>query len=250
LAALTARDGGDAIAVAADMRNMSLRDVAPTLTRGGQGTSVNSAPSVLVVQNLRRVETGSPPPDADVLAESPADVSLAALTQADVDVIAVTWRWTRMSALLAEDILDGRGEGRADTVDVLREAFLAARAEMLDKPRGLAREVVEAARLVNTVVHRLMMERRAAQEASAAGEPTAWVLDRRNQKLNADVVSTLTAEGEGARQAVIAVQPGGPVTVPVTAEDLRELLGLASQDAPTGRKQAKDSQGKKRPRPA
>jgi hypothetical protein len=33
---------------------------------------------------------------------------------------------------------------------------------MLDKPRGLAREVVEAARLVNTVVHRLMMERRAA----------------------------------------------------------------------------------------
>jgi hypothetical protein len=57
-------------------------------------------------------------------------------------------------------------------------------------------------------------------------------------------VSTLTAEGEGARQAVVAVQPGGPVTVPVTAEDLRELLGLANQDSATRRKQAKGFQGK------
>jgi hypothetical protein len=232
------------------MRNGSLRDVAPTLTTGGQGTSLNSVPSVVVVQNLRRARIGSPPPDADVPSESPADVSLAALTQEDVDVIAVTWRWIRMSALLAEDLLNGRGDGRADTVENLRETFLAAREELLDKPRGLAREVVEAARLVNAVVHRLMMERRAAQEASAAVEPAAWVLDRRNQKLHADIVSTLTAEGEGARQAVVSLQPTGAVTVSVTTDELREFLGLADQDSATKRKQAKASQGKKRPGPA
>jgi transcriptional regulator with XRE-family HTH domain len=234
LAARTGRDSCDVAVAAADMRNGSLRDVAPTLTTGGQGTSLNSVPSVVVVQNLRRARIGSPPPDAEE----------------DVDVIAVTWRWIRMSALLAEDLLDGRGDGRADTVENLRETFLAAREELLDKPRGLAREVVEAARLVNAVVHRLMMERRAAQEASAAVEPAAWVLDRRNQKLHADIVSTLTAEGEGARQAVVSLQPTGAVTVSVTTDELREFLGLADQDSATKRKQAKASQGKKRPGPA
>jgi hypothetical protein len=75
------------------------------------------------------------------------------------------------------------------------------------------------------------------------------VLDRRNQKLNADVVSTLTAEGEGARQAVVSLQPTGAVTVSVTTDELREFLGLADQDKDTKRKQAKASQGKKQPGP-
>ena len=47
------------------------------------------------------------------------------LTQEDVDLIALTWRWSRMSAQLATDILDGRGDGRADAVEVLRKAVLA-----------------------------------------------------------------------------------------------------------------------------
>ncbi len=247
LAALTARDGGAAIAAAADMRNGSLRDVSPTLTAGGQGISLNSVPSVLIAHGLRRARA-----DGSVVAdnepdEPPADVSLEDLTQEEVDSIALTWRWTRMSALLAGDILDGRGDGWADAVETLGQAVLAAREELLEKPRGLAREVIEAARLSNAVIYRLVTERRAAQEASAPGAPAAWVLDRRNQKLHADV-STLTAEGEGARQAVVAVQPRGPVTVPVTAEDLRELLGLADQAVQ--RKQAKAPQGKERPGPA
>jgi transcriptional regulator with XRE-family HTH domain len=250
LAALTVREGGAAVAAAADMRNVTLRDVTPTLTRGGQGTSVNAAHSVVVVQNLRRAVTGGPPPNADVPADPPADASLAALTQEEVDSIALTWRWTRMSALLAEDLLDSRGDGRADAVETLGQAVLAARQELLDRPRGLAREVIEAALHTNRVIHRLVTERREVQEALVAGKPPAWVLDRRNQKLHPDVASTLTAEGEGARQAVVAVQPGGPVTVPVTAEDLRELLGLANQDQAARRKQAKTSPGKKQPGPA
>ena len=40
-------------------RRHRLRDVAPTRTRGGQGTSVNSAPSVVIIQNLRRAGIGT-----------------------------------------------------------------------------------------------------------------------------------------------------------------------------------------------
>jgi transcriptional regulator with XRE-family HTH domain len=249
LAALTARDGGAAIAAAADMRNGSLRDVSPTLTAGGQGISLNSVPSVLIAHGLRRARA-----DGSVVAdnepdEPPADVSLDDLTQEEVDSIALTWRWTRMSALLAGDILDGRGDGRADAVETLGQAVLAARQELLDKPRRLAREVIEAALHTNRVIHRLVTERRQVQEALVAGKPPAWVLDRRNQKLHPDVASTLTAEGEGARQAVVSLQPTGAVMVSVTTDELREFLGLADQDKAIKRKQAKASQGKKQPGP-
>ncbi len=248
LAALTARDGGGMFAAAADMRNGTLRDVAPTLMRGGQGTSVNTAPSVLIARGLRRIRVdGSAPSAEDGPSEPPADVSMDDLTQTDVDFIALTWRWTRMSAKLATDILDSRGYGRAETVETLGKAVLAAREELLDRPRGLAREAIEAARLANAVTYRLMMERRAVQETQAAAEPAAWVLDRRNQKARSDAVSTITAEGEGARQAVGTVQPAAGMTAPVTAEKSQEFLGLDDQEI--GRNHEKAPQSKKRPGP-
>jgi transcriptional regulator with XRE-family HTH domain len=229
LAALTARESGDAIAAAADMRNVTLRDVTPTLTRGGQGTSVNAAHSVVVVQNLRRAATGGPPPDADVPADPPADASLAALTQEDVEAIAVTWRWTRMSALLAEDLLDGRGDGRADAVEMLRKAFLAAREELLGRPRGLAREVIEAARLSNAIIYRLVTERRAAQEAASPAEGAVVALDRRNQTVSADVAYTVTSEGEGARQPIVILNAGQGIPVQVSKEEVEQFLRQAGQ---------------------
>jgi transcriptional regulator with XRE-family HTH domain len=249
LAALTARDGGAPIAAAADMRNGSLRDVSPTLTAGGQGISLNSVPSVIVAHGLRRARAdGSVIADSEP-AEPPVDVSLDDLTQEDIDFIALTWRWTRMSAQLATDILDGRGDGRADAVEVLGKAVLAAREELLDRPRGLAREVIEAARLANSVIYRLVTERRAAQEAASPGDASVVALDRRNQTVSADVAYTVTSEGEGARQAVVSLQPTGAVTVSVTTDELREFLGLADQDKAIKRKQAKASQGKKQPGP-
>jgi phage gp46-like protein len=228
LAALTARESGDAIAAAADMRNGSLRDVSPTLTAGGQGISLKSVPSVIVAQGLRQARAdGNAVADSEP-AEPPVDVSMDNLTQDDIDFIALTWRWTRMSAQLATDILDGRGDGRADAVEVLGKSVLAARQELLDRPRGLAREVIEAARLSNAVIVRLVTERRAAQEAASPTDATVCVLDRRNQKLHG-VVSTITAEGEGARQAVISVQPAGAVRVQVTREEVEEFLKLAGE---------------------
>ncbi len=229
LAALTVREGGAAVAAAADMRNVTLRDVTPTLTRGGQGTSVNAAHSVVVVQNLRRAVTGGPPPNADVPADPPADASLAALTQEDVEPIAVTWRWTRMSALLAEDLLDGRGDGRADTVEVLGKAVLAAREELLDRPRGLAREVIEAARLSDAVIYRLVTERRTALEASSPADASVVALDRRNQTVSADVAYTVTSEGEGARQPIVILNAGQGIPVQVSKEEVEEFLKLTGQ---------------------
>ncbi len=52
LAALGAGGSRTRVARAADMRNGTLSDVAPTLTAGGQGVSLNSVPSVLVVEKL------------------------------------------------------------------------------------------------------------------------------------------------------------------------------------------------------
>jgi len=224
LAALTARDGGAPIAAAADMRNGSLRDVSPTLTAGGQGISLNSVPSVIVAHGLRRARADSSGVADGEPTEPPMDVFMDDLTQEDIDFIALTWRWTRMSAQLATDILDGRADGRADAVEVLGKAVLAARERLLDRPRGLAREVIEAARLSNAVIYRLVTERREVQEALVAGQSPAWVLDRRNQKLDPDVAPTLTAEGEGARHAVVSLQPTGAVTVSVTTDELSEFL--------------------------
>jgi hypothetical protein len=229
LAALTARDGGAAIAAAADMRNGSLRDVSPTLTAGGQGISLNSVPSVLIAHGLRRARA-----DGSVVAdnepdEPPANVSLDDLTQEEVDSIALTWRWTRMSALLAGDILDGRGDGRADAVEVLGKAVLAAREELLDRPRGLAREVIEAARLTNAVIYRLVTERRTALEAVSPVDASVVALDRRNQTVSADVAYTVTSEGEGARQPIAVLGSGQGVTVQVTKEELEEFLKQAGK---------------------
>ncbi len=58
----------------------------------------------------------SAPSAEDGLTEPPADVSRDDLTQTNVNLIALIWRWIGMSAQLATD-LDGRADKRADSRD-------------------------------------------------------------------------------------------------------------------------------------
>ena len=187
----------------------SLRRLLDSLERRGRrGTKSTSG------------KPADPKPD---LAPAPPSVSQAA----DAELIEIGRQFGKVSAAYVTAALAGAITADLDAAMRAAEARVRQAQAKKDAPWSEnALSICGAFIQLSTAAHRATHAALNPSSGLASAQPDipVLVLDRRNQLVATDLAHTITAEGEGSRQAVITVHSARRAT----PAEAREFMGLAN----------------------